>query len=246
MASQDAFLLAGAACIVAASLWFAVRGARQRSLAEAVGRKTRRAVAVHAEALSRRRAVLVRVDDYGVSDASRWSREIDHFVSNVVLPLLSPAEARLLAAREIELKAAIDRQVVAQIPPAAGELVETLAGGEVDGLSPAAFEAACAHALAARGWSARTTALTGDQGADIIAEKDGVRLIVQCKLLGRPVGNKAVQEAHAARTHFGARHAAVVSNADFTRGARDLAATTGVVLLHHSQLGEIERHLRVG
>lgn len=242
MAPQDVLLLAGAACIVAGSLWFAVRGARQRSLEEALGRKARGAVAAHAEALSRRRAVLIRVDDYGVSDASRWSREIDHFVSGVVLPLLSPAEARLLAAREIELKAAIDRQVVAH----AGELVETLAGGEADGLSPAVFEAACARALAARGWSARTTALTGDQGADIIAEKDGARLIVQCKLLGRPVGNKAVQEAHAAKTHFGARHAAVVSNADFTRSARDLAATTGVVLLHHSQLGEIERHLRAG
>ena len=242
LAGRDAPLLVAAAIVVAAVLWFALRGARQRSLAEALGAKVRAAVNVHAEALARRRSVLIRIDDYGVADASRWSREIDHFVSNVVAPLLTPAEARLLAARDVEVKAAIDRQVASHL----GGLVDEFAEGDSEGLSPAAFEAHCARLLANAGWSARTTALTGDQGADIIAEKNGARLIVQCKLLARPVGNKAVQEAHAAKTHFGARHAAVVTNADFTRAARDLAATTGVLLLHHSQLGEVETLIREG
>lgn len=242
MSPQDALLLAGAAILGGGAVWFAVAGARQRILTEAVAAKTKAAVAAHVEALARRRATLVRTDDYGVCDASRWSREIDHFVSNVVLPLLTPAEARLFAARDVEIKAAVDRQVVAHT----GGLVETLAGGEVEGLSPSAFEAHCAQLLAAQGWAARTTALTGDQGADIIAEKAGLRLVVQCKLHTRPVGNKAVQEAHAARTHFGATHAAVVSNADFTRSARDLAASTGILLLHHSQLGEVDLLLRGG
>lgn len=240
MSPQDAFLLAAAGLVVALALWFAARGARQRALTEALGAKTRDAVAAHADALARRRSVLIRIDDYGVQDASRWSREIDHFVANVVEPLLSRAEVRTLRAREVELKAAIDRQVVLHL----GEAVEELSPGEVDGLSPSAFEAHCARLLAQQGWSARTTALTGDQGADIIAEKDGTKLVVQCKLLARPVGNKAVQEAHAAKVHFGAGHAAVVTNADFTRSARELAATTGILLLHHSQLGEIDRLLR--
>jgi restriction system protein len=243
MSPQDALLLGAAAAVVAAVLWLSIAGARQRVLAEALAAKAQAAVAAHVEALARRRSLLIRVDDYGVSDASRWSREIDHFMANVLLPLLSSAEARMLRAREIELKAAIDRQVALHL----GTLTETLAGDVApDGLSPAAFEAHCAQRLAAQGWSARTTAMTGDQGADIIAEKGGVRLIVQCKLLRRPVGNKAVQEAHAAKAHFGARHAAVVTNADFARAARDLAKTTGVVLLHHSQLGEIDRLLRRG
>lgn len=242
MSPQDMFLLAAAGLVIAVALWFAARGARQRSLVEALGAKTRGAVAAHADALARRRSVLIRIDDYGVADASRWSREIDHFVANVVAPLLSPAEAGVLRAREVEVKASIDRQVVAHL----GEAVEQLNAGEVDGLSPSAFEAYCARLIAAGGWSARTTALTGDQGADIIAEKGGQRLVLQCKLLARPVGNKAVQEAHAAKVHFGARYAAVVTNADFTRSARELAATTGVLLLHHSQLGEIEQLLRRG
>lgn len=235
MDARDALLLAASCLLAVAVLWLAVRGGRQRILDEALGAKTRAAVASHADALARRRSILIRVDDYGVADASRWSREIDHFVSNVVQPLLTPAELRALAARDAEVKAAIDRQVAAHL----GAEVERLGHGEVEGLSPAAFEAHCAQVLAAQGWAARTTALTGDQGADILAEKGGVKLIVQCKLLSRPVGNKAVQEAHAAKAHFGARHAAVVTNADFTRSARDLAATTGVLLLHHSQLGEI-------
>lgn len=242
MSPQDTLLLALAILVVLVVLWFSLNGARQRGLSDAVGAKAREAVAAHADALARRRTVLIRVDDYGIADASRWSREIDHFVSNVVLPLLSPAETRMLRAREVELKAAIDRQIVAHL----GALVATLGQGEVEGLSPSAFEAHCARLLAAQGWSARTTALSGDQGADIIADKDGVRLIVQCKLLRRPVGNKAVQEAHSAKAHFGAQHAAVVTNADFTRSARDLAATTGVWLLHHSQLGGIEQRLRAG
>ena len=242
MTRQDALLLAAAALIAVVALWFSVRGARQRSLVEALGAKTRAAVAAHADALARRRTVLIRTDDYGVTDASRWSREIDHFVTNVVEPLLSPAEVGMLRARDVELKAAIDRQVADHL----GDEVERLSPGEVAGLSPSAFEAHCARRIAAQGWSARTTALSGDQGADIIAEKDGIRLVVQCKLLARPVGNKAVQEAHAAKVHFGARYAAVVSNADFTRSARDLAATTGVLLLHHSELDEIDRRLRKG
>jgi restriction system protein len=50
------------------------------------------------------------------------------------------------------------------------------------------------------------------------------------------VGNKAVQEVFAAKRHEQAHHAAVVTNNDFTRSARQIAATTDVTLLHHDQL----------
>ncbi len=80
------------------------------------------------------------------------------------------------------------------------------------------------------------TAVTGDQGADVLAERNGVRLVLQCKLYNQPVGNKAVQEVYAARNFQGCDIAAVVSNAAFTPSARQIAATTGVHLLHHDQL----------
>ncbi|MCT6856095.1 MAG: restriction endonuclease, partial [Bombella apis] len=64
----------------------------------------------------------------------------------------------------------------------------------------------------------------------------GIHFVVQCKLYTRPVGNKAVQEIFTARQHRHAHYAAVVSNAGYTRSARQLAHATGVHLLHHSQL----------
>ena len=81
---------------------------------------------------------------------------------------------------------------------------------------------------------------SGDQGADIVAEQAGIRLVVQCKRYGRPVGNGAVQEIAAAMRYWSADRAAVVSNAGFTPAARKLAAATGVLLLHHDALAEMQ------
>ena len=150
----------------------------------------------------------------------------------------------MLRAREVELKAAIDRQVVAHV----GSLVATLGQGEVEGLSPSAFEAHCAQTPggAAAGRPA-PPALSGDQGADIIADKDGMRLIVQCKLLGRPVGNKAVQEAHSAQDAFrraarGRRHQCGFHPRRPATSRRRPASSCSTT----RQLGEIEQRLRAG
>src|SRR4051794_5402514 len=59
--------------------------------------------------------------------------------------------------------------------------------------------------------------------------------VIQCKLYQSPVGNKAVQEAHAARSRYAADIAAVVTSRDFTPAARRLSATTGVLLVLHSE-----------
>ena len=73
-----------------------------------------------------------------------------------------------------------------------------------------------------------------------MAVRDGLRLIVQCKRLAKPVGNAAVQEAAAALRYWAGDRAAVVSNAGFTPAARRLAAATGVLLLHHDALDDID------
>ena len=80
------------------------------------------------------------------------------------------------------------------------------------------------------------TGASRDQGADLIAERGGDRLVVQCKLLSRPVGNYAVQEVVAARSHHLCNRAAVVSNQRFTASAIELAATNNVELWHWSEL----------
>ncbi len=79
------------------------------------------------------------------------------------------------------------------------------------------YERYCAERLARAGWRAHRTPPSGDQGADIVAVRDGLRLIVQCKRLAKPVGNAAVQEAAAALRYWAGDRAAVVSNAGSRR-----------------------------
>ncbi len=93
------------------------------------------------------------------------------------------------------------------------------------------FERQCARALHRGGWAVRPMGGSGDQGADLLAVKGRSKLVVQCKHTARPVGNKAVQEALAARTYYEGTHAAVVSASGFTKGAADLAQRSDVLLL---------------
>jgi HJR/Mrr/RecB family endonuclease len=86
------------------------------------------------------------------------------------------------------------------------------------------------------GWEARTTKASGDQGVDVIATKGGKRVVLQCKLYTSAVGNAAVQEIFAAKQHERADYAAVVTSVTYTKSARQLASTTGVLLLHHDEL----------
>ena len=75
-----------------------------------------------------------------------------------------------------------------------------------------------------------------DQGVDVVAEKDDVRVVIQCKKYARPVGNKSVQEVAAARAHEQARYGIVVTNNRYTPAAEQLASTNGILLLHYSDL----------
>ncbi|MCQ8240435.1 restriction endonuclease [Rhizosaccharibacter radicis] len=111
-------------------------------------------------------------------------------------------------------------------------------------MSPAQYERFCATELRRGGWDAEATGASGDQGADVIATRRRRTLVLQCKLYGQPVGNRAVQEVHAARSHRRADLAAVVSNAGYTRSALALARSTGVMLLHHDDLRRMDEVLR--
>ena len=93
------------------------------------------------------------------------------------------------------------------------------------------FEHWVAEALQKFGWQARATQGSGDQGVDVVATKDGLSLGIQCKRYSGSVGNKAVQEAFSGAKNMGLNRAAVLTNAEFTKSARELAVTTSVLLL---------------
>lgn len=74
------------------------------------------------------------------------------------------------------------------------------------------------------------TQQSNDFGADITAEKDSVKYVIQCKYYISAVGIEAVQQIYSAKIHYGAHVAVVATNSVFTHAAQVLAEETGVLL----------------
>lgn len=223
-------LLATAAVCLAIVLHRLDRPRRFRALVRRVTRQ-------HAPTLALRRHQERFLDAYGNTIEDGWLRERAYFVERTILPVV---EARgfsdYVEPCFEEMVEIVERVACAHALPDTMETPE-------DGV---AYERFCADLLGEAGWSARPTGASGDQGCDVIAEKAGIRLVVQCKRYGRPVGNAAVQEVAAAALHWSGDMAAVVSNAGFTPAARKLAGTTGVLLLHHDDLPDLAPARRSG
>jgi restriction system protein len=111
-------------------------------------------------------------------------------------------------------------------------------------MSPTDFEHYCASVLREYKWNAHVTQASADQGVDIVADKRGLRIVLQCKKYSKPVGNKAVQEIVAGIAHSDAQRGVVVATNGYTKAAERLAASNAVLLLHHSELYKIDRLLR--
>jgi restriction system protein len=185
----------------------------------------------HVQELSTRQQQLVIVEAYGLKNTKKWEEEKQHFIDQVMKPALAGVY-NLSGETQISVSLVIDAAI-----KNFQEEHPTLAGSDYsEECSGVEYEQYCARLLTEAGWEARTTKTTGDQGGDIIATKDGTTIIIQCKKYSVPVGNAAVQQVHAALSFYKANKAAVVSNAIYTPSAKQLAGTTGVLLLHHNDL----------
>lgn len=200
----------------------------------------------HREKLAQKRLQLVHYDAYGVIHYEKWYKEINFFCSSYLVPNLKKKKlfypwsklekpTKQLIHEWASLSASSQRVFS---PPNAEKDSNTTPKNLYFSkkMSPLDYEKFCAQLLEQAGWETYLTPASSDQGADIIAIRNGVRLVVQCKLYSRPVGNRAVQEIFTAKEHQKAQIAAVASNAHYTRQAHQLAASTGVYLLHHKQL----------
>ena len=107
----------------------------------------------------------------------------------------------------------------------------------VRAMSGPQFEVFVADLFRAMGHGATMLGGTGDQGVDIVVSYHGERVAVQCKNYRRAVGNKPVQEVFAGARHHGCQQAWVVAPAGYTRGAYELASSTGVSLHDASSIG---------
>lgn len=105
-------------------------------------------------------------------------------------------------------------------------------GADLNGYSGADFESYIARLLRATGLEdIRGTPTTGDQGADLLARKDGRLIVIQAKRHRGPVGNGSVQEVAAAVRFYDGDEGWVITNSTFTPGAKALAQKNGIRLV---------------
>jgi HJR/Mrr/RecB family endonuclease len=93
------------------------------------------------------------------------------------------------------------------------------------------FEIYVSQILKEKGYVTSITGKTGDQGADLIVEKEGRRIIVQAKCYSQSVGNKAVQEVIGAVGFYDGDEGCVITNSSFTRSAIALARKNNITLI---------------
>lgn len=90
----------------------------------------------------------------------------------------------------------------------------------IDTLTGLEFEEYFAKILLKLGYDANVTKASGDDGGDIIASKDNVKYVFQCKNYSDVVGNKAVQEVYTAKDIHKCDKAIVITNNYFTKQAK--------------------------
>jgi len=167
---------------------------------------------------------------------------VNLFVPKHLAEALDPEAKSWLQLRVPEIADLVDEMVIEEQSRQDEAFAASRLEVDVEALDPLEFENYCTTLLKKAGWEARTTQASGDQGVDIVATKNGYTVVFQVKLWRRPVGNKAVQEAHAGRQHVRALGAAVVTNNRFTSAAFQLAESSGVLLLHYRDLSTLEPH----
>lgn len=112
----------------------------------------------------------------------------------------------------------------------------------MDDLEGHEFEYYCADLLRNHGFHAvEVTRGSGDYGADILCEREGVTYAVQCKTYSSAVGVSAVQEAAAGRDFYDRMVGAVMTNQYFTRNAQTAARKLKILLWDRDYLEYLER-----
>ena len=101
------------------------------------------------------------------------------------------------------------------------------------------FENLCFQKFQSQGWEVKQTPVSGDQGVDLIASIDDLRLCIQCKDHQKAIGNKAVQEVYAGKNYWSGTHAILISRSGFTKSAQKLALSSNVILINEFEIENI-------
>ncbi len=110
----------------------------------------------------------------------------------------------------------------------------------IDNMDGHEFEHWCASLLSQNGFkNVRVTPGSGDQGVDVLAEKDGIRYAIQCKCYSSSLGNKPIQEVYAGKAVYNCHVGVVMTNSSFTPGAVEAAKQTNTLLWDRNKLRQM-------
>lgn len=188
----------------------------------------------------------MRPDRYGTMHLDGWEREKALFVHSRLSVRLGETGYRdMLPALRPAIDAEIERQANASVePPSFGSDTGTalaycaVSTPEIDP-DLSTFATRCTSLLQKAGWKTEPGSAGTGKTIDILAERNGHKLLLQCKGSGAPVGVEAVQQVFALKDRRRIDVAAIVTHAPFTRAAQQMASANGVHALHDDGLMQL-------
>lgn len=109
---------------------------------------------------------------------------------------------------------------------------------DVDLMNGYEFEKFICLLFTKMGFDCEVTKSSGDQGIDIVAKKDNIKIGIQAKCYSNKVTNSAIQEVVAGIKYYNCNKALVVTNNYFTSSAIELAQINNVILWNRDILKE--------
>ena len=183
----------------------------------------------HQKVLQRKYKQTHYIDEYGKEVENGWDREVNYFIEHVVEDDI----CFLSEGQKWEIRSRIDS---CMIDMKYDILTNKYENKEVELRTGIDYENYVEAILKEDNFIVNRTPTTGDQGVDLIANKNNIRIAIQCKYYSKPVGNKAVQEVIAGKDYYECEYACVVSNNTFTPAAKKLASVSNILLLNEDNI----------
>jgi hypothetical protein len=199
-----------------------------------------------ASALRAAKSDSMRPDRYGTMHPDGWEREKALFVHSRLSARLAEAGYQgMLPPLMPAIDTEIERLANASVEPPSfasdmdsGNAYSAVAAPEVDP-DLSTFATRCTSLLENAGWKTEPGSTGAGKTIDILAERDGRKLLLQCKGGGAPIGVEAVQQVFALKDRRRLDVAAIVTYAPFTRAAQQMASANGVHALHSDGLMQL-------
>ena len=210
-------------------------------------KKCRKLIKKHKYALAIDRKKYLKKNQYGVEEDKGWALDYDfgrkkvtgirYFIDEVIQEKLDVYGDFYDLYIDLDLEDWIEDEI--------DEVCDKIdsqgaSNKDIDSMDGIEYEQYCKTILENAGWEVEDTSTTGDQGVDLIASIENLRVCIQCKCFAKAVGNKAVQEIAAGMIYWKGTHSVVVAKSGFTKSAEALANSTNVILTSDKELKDLE------